>query len=361
MEDFQVSKFFTVKSYKKNYKVVFDNHGIEKINDTLSPYHFYIIDKKIAELYVNELKDILGSKNLIIIEAKEENKVLEKIPEYILKLSQMGIRRDCQLVAIGGGIIQDITCFISSILMRGIRWVFYPTTLLAQSDSCIGSKSSINLINVKNLVGTFNPPDEIIIDINFLNTLDNVDIFSGIGEMLKVHAIKGKESFERISKHYSNIIQNPQVMSEFIRDSLLIKKEIIELDEFDENLRNVMNYGHSFGHAIESATNFSIPHGIAVTIGMDLANYVAYELNVTSKETFLRMHEVFKINFSAYRQTIISPLDIFASLKKDKKNTTNKLKLILPNKQDEIKIGLYDNLKAIEKNIGKYLTDYFAI
>src|SRR5581483_3202456 len=198
------------------------------------------------------------------------------------------IRRNHVLVAIGGGIIQDITCFLAATMLRGLPWNFIPTTLLAQADSCIGSKSSINAGEAKNILGTFTPPARVDVSTRFLKTLDERDIRSGIGEMLKVHAIEGPQSFDQIAHDYENILSDDSVMLHYIRRSLDIKKRIIEIDEFDRGPRNVMNYGHSFGHAIESATDFAVPHGIAVTLGMDLANYTAVRTGRTGEAFFQR-------------------------------------------------------------------------
>jgi 3-dehydroquinate synthase len=291
---------------------------------------------------------------VIIIEATEENKSLDKIPGYVDELVKLNIRRGQSLVAIGGGIIQDITCFLATIIMRGLPWIFYPTTLLAQSDSCIGSKSSINSGEIKNILGTFTPPEKVVIDVDFLQTLDQREIFSGIGEMLKVHAIDDPKNFDYISDNYEEILSNPLIMQEFIKNSLSMKKKLIEIDEFDEGPRNVMNYGHSFGHAIESATNFGIPHGIAVTIGMDIANFVAAELGISSASHFERMHDVLDKNCSTYRQIDIDVELLLQALSKDKKNSPTQLKLILPDKNGYIKIGLYDNNDQLKITLKKY-------
>ncbi len=136
----------------------------------------------------------------------------------------MNVNRENKLVAIGGGIIQDITCFLASTIMRGLPWIFYPTTLLAQSDSCIGSKSSINSGEIKNILGTFTPPEQVVIDVDFLQTLEQREIFSGIGEMIKVHAINHPLSFNLISDAYERIIGEQMLMEEFIHSSLSMKK-----------------------------------------------------------------------------------------------------------------------------------------
>jgi len=235
------------------------------------------------------------------------------------------------LVAIGGGVIQDITCFIAAVLLRGVDWHFHPTTLLAQADSCIGSKSSINVGPYKNVVGTYTPPVQIWLSPQVLATLPETEIRSGIGEMLKVHMIAGPREFDRIAADYAAIVADSAVMRTYILRSLEIKKGIIEQDEFDRGVRNVMNLGHSFGHAIESATDFGIPHGIAVTIGIDMANFTAVRLGLMGEAHFRRMHPTLAANYRNYEQTPV-PIDRFlAAIGKDKKNTDAKLGLILPN------------------------------
>ena len=141
--------------------------------------------------------------SVLMIEAKEQNKTLESMPTYVTHLLEKQVRRDDILIAVGGGIIQDITCFLAGTLLRGIDWSFYPTTLLAQADSCIGSKSSINCGDAKNLIGTFTPPNRVIIGNDYLQTLDDRDVRSGVGEMLKVHGIAGASEFDEISSKYN--------------------------------------------------------------------------------------------------------------------------------------------------------------
>ena len=294
------------------------------------PQRHYIIDSKIAEIYRRELAGVLASKSVLLVEARESNKSLEHMPDYVTHLLQRGIKRGHVVVAIGGGIIQDITCFIGAVLLRGVDWHFYPTTLLAQADSCIGSKSSINVGLFKNVVGTYTPPRRIVISRAVLATLPEVEIRSGIGEMLKVHLIAGPAAFDQIAADYDRIASDAAIMQKYIIRSLEIKRGIIEQDEFDRGIRNVMNLGHSFGHAIESATNFGIPHGVAVTIGMDMANYTAVRLGRMSQTHFDRMHPTLRKNYRGYETTAI-PFDGFlAAIGKDKKNTDAKLGLILP-------------------------------
>lgn len=350
-----MSESLVIQSHKGEYIAAFDADGISVLNSSPPEDCFVIIDKKIVELYGDRLGNLLAVRPYLAIEAIESNKSLDKFQVYIEHLVEGKVRRGQQLIAIGGGIIQDITCFIATTMMRGLPWVFYPTTLLAQADSCIGSKSSINVGKIKNILGTFTPPNKIIIDTSFLETLSRQELCSGIGEMLKVHAIKGPASFDEISLNYGQILDDQAVMEEFIFKSLKIKQKIVELDEFDVGPRNVMNYGHSFGHAIESATNFGVPHGVAVTIGADMANFVAASLGVSTLAHFERMHPVLAANYSDFGQVDIPADDLLTALAKDKKNTSSQLRLILPDKEGVIGIGLYDNSEEFRAACKRFL------
>ena len=349
-----VSNTISINSHKGVYIVDFISGNINNFNSDNNENNFYIIDKNIGHIYRDKLSNILNSDRVLLIEATEKNKSLDKFPAYVDSLVNAKVRRGQNLVAIGGGIIQDITCFLASTMMRGLPWIFYPTTLLAQSDSCIGSKSSINSGEVKNILGTFTPPKKVIIDTKFLESLQEKDILSGIGEM---HAINSPESFDLISENYERLKGDSRIMEKFILQSLLMKKKLIEIDEFDVGPRNVMNYGHSFGHAIESATNYAIPHGIAVTMGMDIANYVASKLGVSKAMHFERMHPVLDKNCKSYRQVSIDIISLMKALAKDKKNSPTQLRLILPDLDGQITIDLYDN-NEILLNI---INDYFCI
>jgi 3-dehydroquinate synthase len=292
----------------------------------------------VAALYQMPLKEILaGALSVLMIDADENNKSLEKMPQYVEHLVNNKLRRNQRLIAIGGGITQDITCFLAANLLRGVDWWFIPTTLLAQADSCIGSKSSINCGDSKNILGTFTPPQTVLIHSEFLKTLDREAICSGIGEMLKVHAIESVTSFNQLAQDYPLLFSDPALMAHYIRRSLEIKKVIIEQDEFDRSVRQVMNYGHSFGHAIESATHYKIPHGIAVTMGMDMANYVAMRAGLTTNDHYERMHPVLFANYIDFCAESI-PLEAFLSaISKDKKNQgQHTLGLILPDQHGTI-------------------------
>lgn len=325
-----VSEKLVIQSHRGPYAVVFDDTPLPDPVRLLEGEPHFLIDAKVAKLYASNLHAILEHPNTVTIEATEENKSIENTIPLFERLVLNKVRRDHTLVAIGGGIIQDITCFIASTLLRGLPWRFVPTTLLAQADSCIGSKSSINLGATKNILGTFNPPQNIFIHTGFLETLEDKDIRSGIGEILKVHAIEGVKAFDRLAADYDRLFQDRLVLLEYIRSALLIKQRFIEQDEFDHGIRNIFNYGHSFGHAIESATHYGVPHGIAVTIGMDMANYIAVKRGLLPEEHYHRMHTVLHANYQNYVGVPIPLAGMLSALMKDKKNSSTMLSLIFP-------------------------------
>tara|TARA_B110000008_G_scaffold36588_1_gene33055 strand:- start:26313 stop:27392 length:1080 start_codon:yes stop_codon:yes gene_type:complete len=351
-------KSMEIDSYKGRYYVDFCEDGVDRLISNLPNNNFHlIIDQRVASIYKKQLGALLKHKSVLQIEAIETNKSLEIMPEYVSHLVAKNLRRDDVLIAIGGGIIQDITCFLAATMLRGVDWYFYPTTLLAQADSCIGSKSSINCGDSKNLLGTFTPPNKVIIGSDFLNTLDEKDIRSGVGEMLKVHGIAGKDKFDDISSKYHQLFLDNNVMQTYIHSALEIKKKYIEIDEFDKGVRNIFNYGHSLGHAIESATSFAIPHGIAVTIGLDMANWLSPQIGSGDYEHYHRMHNVLAQNYRGFENVEIPLGSFMSALAKDKKNIgEGEVTLILPNKEAKIEKGRYVNDDFFSSLCNEYLT-----
>ena len=328
MEGSVVFESMKIQSHKGVYRVFFDANLLDNTTPIGAGDCHFLVDSNVARLYQKELETILQPERTILIDAVEPSKSLQNIIPIFERLVAARARRDHVLVAIGGGIVQDITCFIASTFLRGMRWRFVPTTLLSQADSCIGSKSSINLGDAKNILGTFNPPDEVYITPRFLGTLDEKEIRSGIGEILKVHAIDSPVSFDRVANAYPQMLGDQAVLLTYIRSALFIKQRFIEVDEFDRGVRNIFNYGHSFGHAIEAATHFGIPHGIAVTMGMDMANSIAVRRGLLPLKEFARMHSVLRSNYLPFAKTDIPLDDLLSALQKDKKNTSTELGLV---------------------------------
>jgi 3-dehydroquinate synthase len=204
----------------------------------------------------------------IFAEATEAIKSLDASPALVEKIRRAGANRQTHLVAVGGGILQDLSAFIASIYMRGLQWSYVPTTVLAMVDSCIGGKSSINVGPYKNLVGTFHPPRKVLIDPVLAQTLPMDQQSSGLIEAVKICFCRGQESFDRHLTFGPSAGMKVEALEQLIINSLLAKKWFIEVDEFDKKERLLLNFGHTFGHAIEGASHYAISHGVAVGVGI---------------------------------------------------------------------------------------------
>lgn len=346
---------FTVKSIIHDYSVTFIDDTQATLLAELKEGDVIIIDNKIKELYADVLKPVLELYRHIGIDAHESVKSYQGVEPIIEDLIENGFRKNHRLVAIGGGITQDATAFMASIMYRGVKWLFFPTSLLAQGDSCIGSKTSINFNKFKNQIGGFYPPNQIFINLDFLNTLEYWELKSGLGEMCHYYVVSGPEDFDRLKREYKDALTDKKVLAGIINRSLEIKKSYIERDEFDQGPRLVFNYGHSFGHAIESLTNYRIPHGIAVSYGMDMANFVSVKLGYITEETRQYIRELLS---QIWEGTDISDIELekfTVALSKDKKNVGKTLGLIL-NKG----IGnIFRDMRPMDDEFIGWLKEYF--
>jgi len=210
-----------------------------------------IIDSNVEALY-----PMLRRQSNIVLDSHEGAKTLKGAELLLSALKDRKANIKTTLVVIGGGILQDLVGFCASVYCRGIDYILVPTTLLAQTDSCVGGKTSINLDSRKNLLGTFYPPKEIIIYTKFLETLPNPDYLSGMGEIYKFHVLQGN-------------IKQFDVEGEvepMILDGLAYKVDVLSRDEFDKGERRFLNYGHTFGHALESTSNHKEPAAFAIVL-----------------------------------------------------------------------------------------------
>jgi len=321
---------FNVESHKGTYCVLFDASLQKVVKKHIHNKDFLVIDANIYNKYPIIHQNI-DKDRIYIIEASEGVKTLRTCQELIDVLISYGFKRNHKLVAVGGGVVQDITAFVASVLFRGVGWKFLPTTLLAQADSCIGSKTSINFSHTKNLLGSFHPPEQIICCTEFLKTLSSNDIKSGIGEMLHYFIYADSSLLEDITTEYEQLVENPhELMERYIKESLSIKREMVQRDEFDRGPRRVFNYGHTFGHAIEALSNYEINHGIAVTIGMDIANYIALKNDIIDKKTYFYFYKYLKKNLIPYYINNDRMEEYYQLLLKDKKSIDNNIICILP-------------------------------
>jgi len=320
---------FTIKSTYRSYEVRFIEDTERILTDELKEGDFIIIDNNIVRLYQSTLKHILGNCRYYGIDATEYQKSYEGLIPVIDHLIRNDFKKNHRLIAIGGGITQDVTAFIASILYRGVSWIFFPTTLLAQGDSCIGSKTSVNYGKFKNQLGGFYPPEKIFINPGFLKTLGDDQLQSGLGEMCHYFVIAGESEFQQFKNEYPLALENQIILNGIIERSLRIKKSYIEIDEFDQKERQIFNYGHSFGHAIESLTDYRVPHGIAVSYGMDMANFISVKLGYLPEKTRMEIRELLAKIWAGFPINEINIEEFKIALGKDKKNVGKELRLIL--------------------------------
>jgi 3-dehydroquinate synthase len=296
------------------------------------PHKVIVIDTNVHRLYP-QLTVGMDKDDVICIDATEINKNLDQVQNLLSKLVIRPEKRQLTLISVGGGIIQDITGFAASNLYRGINWIFVPTTLLAQADSCVGSKTSINFAGFKNILGGFYPPHQIHICVEFLYSLAPKDFKSGVGEIIKFLLLDDTKvpNIDEIQELVVSLYQK-RLLKEGIESSLKVKQSYINKDEFDVGKRNLFNYGHCFGHALEVSSQFEVPHGMAVTIGMIFANIVAKQKGWLSVDTFNQLDEKLLIPNIAIdlMSDWFNPKVLLEALKNDKKRSGTDLTLILP-------------------------------
>lgn len=328
--DYLTKSSFIIKSSPKNYDfIIDDNIPTESILNVLNENNKNVlfIDKNVFELYFSNVD--FCNKNIYLFDAIEENKNVESALKLISYLEKIEFTKKETLIVVGGGIVQDIGAFVGAAFKRGIKWVFYPTTLLSMCDSCIGGKTGLNYKGVKNQIALFSSPSKVVLNVKFINTLNNNEIRSGLGEISKLCLTGGKYFFDL----YNTIVVNGKVNDfndylKLILSSLYVKKDVIEEDEFEFNYRKSLNYGHTLGHAIEVMSSYKIPHGQAVTMGTIIANELACIYGYLDR----KICDDIKIKlFNIIDKNDLKEINIDRTLeliKKDKKVQGNELTLV---------------------------------
>lgn len=315
----------TIQSHKGPYTV---SSVSNLAADDVQENSLFVIDKNAYSHHASALENLINNRPILLIDATESEKSMVGLTSVLTFLQDKKANKQSQLVAIGGGITQDIACLAAQLFYRGISWVFIPTTLLAMSDSCIGSKSGINFNAYKNQLGVFNPPNKILIWYPFINTLSDDDVLSGFGEMIKLYLIGDMAAFNALQHSTPDDIR-ALPLETYILKSLQVKKAYIESDEFDLAERQILNFGHTFGHALETVSTYAMPHGLAVVWGIDMANRIALNLGKLSIEMYTNIHQTLHQLFpqiSTYNYDIPTLID---AIKKDKKATQDHIKLVL--------------------------------
>ena len=308
---------------------------------------FVLTDKNVDKFYgdrvINELNKYGYITKKMVLEAGEETKGFFTLPKVYDELLNFKLTRSDLIIALGGGVIGDLTGFVASTYLRGVPFVQIPTTLLAQVDSSVGGKVAVDLDKGKNLVGSFYHPKKVIIDPEVLDTLSDRIFNDGMAEVIKYGCIKDKEFFNKLSeyKDKEEVMNNIEYI---IHNCCKIKKEVVEKDEKDTGERMLLNFGHTIGHAIEQYYNYSkYTHGEAVAIGMHEITRISENSSETEKGTADIIKNIL-IKYDLPYKLDIDINEIKETMSLDKKNIDNKLNLIFISKIGESKIVKRDSI-----------------
>ena len=268
-----------------SYKIIIEDGLLNNISKYIKEVYknkkiFILTDDNVEKLYLNTVISSLKNDfdvDYVVIPHGEESKCLSTYAYVCEELIKKDIRRNHLLLALGGGVIGDLTGFVAATLYRGIPYIGIPTSLLSQMDSSIGGKTGIDFYNRKNILGAFKQPSMVLIDPKTLDTLDEIEFNNGMGELIKHGAIGNKNLL-------MSLLNKPKINEDIIYESLTVKKAVVEIDEFDLKERMTLNFGHTFGHAIE--LKYGYKHGEAVAIGMLMAIKMGVDLGVTDNECY---------------------------------------------------------------------------
>lgn len=300
-----------------------------------------ITDSNVKGLYGKKLVDGLKDEGLtaylLDFPASEESKNLKTVEYLVKKLVDEGLDRRSAILALGGGIVGDVAGFVAAIYMRGISYVQIPTSLLAQVDSSIGGKTAVDLREGKNLIGSFYQPERVYMDPTVLSTLPERELKNGLVEIIKYGVIYDSELFEYLEDNVKEINElDMKRLTKIILKSCQIKAEIVQKDEMEVNLRSILNYGHTLGHAIEKCGEYKGRlHGEAVSIGMNFAGNLAVKMVFWRREDLERQNKLLE-SFGLPLRSEFKPRELFDAMYHDKKAEGGEIMFVLPERIGEM-------------------------
>jgi len=345
-----------------NSYCIYFHDNFEKLFEKLQEHNlinakvYIITDTNVDKFYGEEIHCLLKSKNIetykYVFNAGEQNKNISTIINMYEFFVNNKVDRTSVILALGGGVTGDMAGFAASTFMRGIPFIQVPTTLLSQVDSSVGGKTGIDFMEHKNIVGAFYQPKFVYINTSTLKTLPTVQFNSGMAEVIKHGLILDKNYYQYILENHKAIKDlDTKVITNIIIKSCKIKCTIVEEDEKESGIREVLNFGHTIGHAVESLSGFKLLHGESVSIGIIGASYISYLQNTLSKEDLEKIEHILNLFDLPLNVSNMKCEEIFSQLYFDKKVKNNKLKFVLPNSigQNLRTTGLDE--KMVEKGI----------
>ena len=313
-----------------------------------------ITNPTVNKLYGNNLKKSLVDEDFQVpvleVPDGEEHKTLDSAGKLYQQLMDCGADRTTPILALGGGVIGDLAGFVAATYMRGVPLVQLPTTLLAQVDSSIGGKTAVNHGKLKNEIGAFYQPKVVISDIYALKTLPPSQLTNGLGEVIKYAVIKDALFFEYLEKNLDLIgALDDNVLETIVSKCAQIKADVVASDERDTGLRNILNFGHTIGHGVESVSDFQIAHGQAVAIGMVAASKIAVELGFANSQTIARLESILKKVGLMTRLPQFEIEKILQAMRYDKKARGGKIRFVLPRSIGDVFVTDAVSLATVEK------------
>ncbi len=297
---------------------------------------------------------------VLTINVNESIKNVKEIEAYVLLLKKMGADRKSIMVIMGGGILSDTFGFIASIFMRGIKWMVFPTSLLSMVDSSVGGKVAMNVGQIKNYIGVINLPQAIYCDLDFLQSLSKNDYVAGLSEVYKYGMIDNAEMLQFMHKNWDKILKrDPLLLKNLIEKSIFTKYEFIKDDlyEKESGKRRFLNFGHTFGHALESITHHEISHGHAIWWGMLFMIHIFYQKSIISEKEFMHFLNFFDRVPMANFKMKLDPKKICQIMLSDKKSANAKIRFVAIKKVGKIELKwqeysdqlIYDTVTFINK------------
>ncbi|MEE9910318.1 MAG: 3-dehydroquinate synthase [Deltaproteobacteria bacterium] len=321
-----------------------------------------VTDSNVNPLYGQTLLTAMtraGLKASVLeIPAGETSKNMSVVLEMTGKLLALGADRGTLLVALGGGVVGDLTGFIASVYMRSVPYIQIPTTLVGQVDSAIGGKTAVDLPQGKNLLGTFYQPRAVFVDLNYLTTLPEKEFHNGLAEIIKYGIIEDEKMFKFLEENMEAVKNRDAVhLLKMIETCCRIKKSIVEIDEYEQGLRRILNFGHTLGHALEALSNYHLSHGEGVALGMIAAARLSAKMRYLPEEELIRVENVIAAaGLPTKVQAALDPQAVISRLKMDKKKKDDVVHFVLVKKiglpfvngsiNDQLIVDVLEGMKA---------------
>ncbi len=355
---------YRVATSQQTYPVIIERGAIRRLAEYLpqgSGSIFVVSTRDVWHLHGDSLEAALGGRQFtpLFFAGGEENKRMAHLEALAEEMMANGADRSSIVVAFGGGIVTDMAGFLAAIFMRGIPVIQIPTTLLAQVDAAIGGKTGVNLVSGKNLIGSFHQPLAVIVDPAVIATLPEREYRAGLYEILKAGVIASEPLFRLFQTQRNEVLsQSPELVDHLIAEAVRIKAEVVSADERENGLRRILNFGHTFGHALEAETRYTrFLHGEAVSWGMRAAAHLALDLTLLPKDD----HDAIVQTLESYGP--IPPLDGIATaqiqvrLLRDKKTVQSRVHFVLPVKIGEVSVVSDVSVAAVQSAISKALEE----